>query len=161
REFLRFMAHLYKVDALHIKTRTSQLFDHFEMEDYGDDLIESYSHGMKQRLVMAGALIHKPCALIVDEPMVGLDPKGSRLVRRLFRELCAAGATVFMSTHTLEIAEEMCDRIGIIQDGQLIAVGTMKELRETSGSQAERLEPIFFRLTGDAAIEHIADSLQF
>ena len=161
REFLRFMAHLYNVDALHIKTRTNQLFDLFEMADYGDDLIESYSHGMKQRLVMAGALIHKPCALIVDEPMVGLDPKGSRLVRLLFRELCAAGATVFMSTHTLEIAEEMCDRIGIIQDGQLIAVGTMKELRETSGSQAERLEPIFFRLTGDAAIEQIADSLQF
>jgi ABC-2 type transport system ATP-binding protein len=161
REFLRFMACLYHVDALHIEMRTSQLFDLFEMTDYGDDLIESYSHGMKQRLVMAGSLIHKPSALIVDEPMVGLDPRGSRLVKQLFRELCSNGATVFMSTHTLEIAEEMCDRIGIIQDGQLIAVGTMKELREASGSQADKLESIFFRLTGDAALENLSNSLSF
>jgi ABC-2 type transport system ATP-binding protein len=159
REFLLFMARLYNVDAPDIPRRTNQLFDLFEMTDYGDDLIESYSHGMKQRLVMAGSLIHKPCALIVDEPMVGLDPKGSRLVRRLFRELCAGGATIFMSTHTLEIAEEMCDRIGIILDGQLVAVGTMKELREASDSQAERLEPIFFRLTGEAALGGISDFL--
>jgi ABC-2 type transport system ATP-binding protein len=160
REFLGFMARLYNVSALQTGQRANQLFELFEMTDYCDDLIESYSHGMKQRLVMAGSLIHKPAALIVDEPMVGLDPRGARLVRKLFRELCNSGAAVFMSTHTLEIAEEMCDRIGIIQDGQLIAVGTMKELREASGSQAERLEPIFFRLTGDEALGKIADSLQ-
>jgi len=161
REFLRFMGQLYTVAPSQILARTQQLFELFEMTDYGDDLIESYSHGMKQRLVMAGALIHKPCALIVDEPMVGLDPKGARLVKRLFRQLCDQGATVFMSTHTLEIAEEMCDRIGIILEGQLIAVGTMNELRASSGSQAERLEQIFFKLTGDEAIEKITDSLEF
>jgi len=161
REFLRFMGQLYNLEPFHIAARTGQLFELFEMTDYGDDLIESYSHGMKQRLVMAGALIHKPCAIIVDEPMVGLDPKGARLVKRLFRELCTQGATVFMSTHTLEIAEEMCDRIGIILDGQLIAVGSMNELRAASGSQAERLEQIFFKLTGDEALEKITGSLGF
>ena len=161
REFLRFMAQLYNVDPPQIAARTGQLFELFEMGDYGDDLIESYSHGMKQRLVMAGALIHKPGALIVDEPMVGLDPKGARLVKRLFRQLCDRGTTVFMSTHTLEIAEEMCDRIGIILDGQLIAVGAMQELRDATGSRAERLEQIFFKLTGGEAMEKIAETLEF
>jgi ABC-2 type transport system ATP-binding protein len=130
------------------------------MHDYGDELVESFSHGMKQRLVMASALIHRPRVLIVDEPMVGLDPKGAKLVKRIFRELCQTGATVFMSTHTLEIAEEMCDRIGIINEGALIAVGTMKQLRETTGGAAQKLESIFFKLTGQEAADEALAALR-
>jgi len=108
---------------------------------------------------MASALIHKPRILIVDEPMVGLDPKGAKLVKRIFRDLCLSGSTVFMSTHTLEIAEEMCDRIGIINEGVLIAVGTIKQLRETTGGAAQKLESIFFRLTGQESTDEVAATL--
>jgi len=160
REFLRFICRLYSIDRALAEKRINDMFDLFEMNDYGDELIESFSHGMKQRLVMASALIHKPSVLIVDEPMVGLDPKGAKLVKRIFRELCLSGATVFMSTHTLEIAEEMCDRIGIINDGVLIAVGTIKQLRETTGGTAQKLESIFFKLTGQDAAEDVIEALR-
>jgi ABC-2 type transport system ATP-binding protein len=104
---------------------------------------------MRQRLTIAAALIHRPKVLIVDEPMVGLDPKGARLVKRLFFELAVAGVSVFMSTHILEVAEEMCHRIGIINEGRLIALGTIQELREKAQSTDERLEPLFLKLTGE------------
>ena len=131
-----------------------------QMSDYADELIESYSHGMKQRLVMAAALIHRPRTIIVDEPMVGLDPRGAKLVKRIFRELCDHGITIFMSIHTLEIAEEMCDRIGIIQQGRLIAVGTMDELKEQIGGSDGRLESIFFKLTGDEDMQEVISALR-
>jgi ABC-2 type transport system ATP-binding protein len=104
---------------------------------------------MKQRLIMAASFIHDPQVLVVDEPMVGLDPKGARLIKSIFRERCGKGATVFMSTHTLEVAQEMCDRIGIIMNGKLIALGSMAELQELSHSDQPELEPIFLKLTGD------------
>lgn len=157
REFMRFAARLYEVDGEAAEVRTDDLFRLFHIQDYGDELIESYSHGMKQRLVMAAALIHQPDILIVDEPMVGLDPRGARLVKTLFRDIAGRGGTVFMSTHTLEVAEEVCDRIGIILGGTMVAVGTMRELREQAGADAGRLDSIFFKLTGG---EHTRDIVQ-
>ncbi|MFC1591113.1 ABC transporter ATP-binding protein [Thermodesulfobacteriota bacterium] len=161
REFLRFIGRLYNVAEDEIDKRIQQLFELFTITGYGDDLVESFSHGMKQRLVMASALLHKPKVIIVDEPMVGLDPKGAKLVKKIFQQLCRNGVTVFMSTHTLEIAEEVCDRIGIILEGKLIAVGTMKELKEKTGGEAKKLESIFFKLTGGEAIEEVIDALRF
>jgi len=131
-----------------LEKRMEQLFELFEIGPWRDDLVESYSHGMKQRLVMATALIHQPRVIIVDEPMVGLDPRAAKLVKRVFKNLCQKGITIFMSTHTLQVAEEMCNRIGIIHQGKLIAVGTMKELREMSGMHAKELEEVYFKLTG-------------
>ena len=115
-EFMRFCGGLYDVSAQELEPTIAGLTQLFHMEDYADELIESYSHGMKQRLVMAAALIHRPRAIIVDEPMVGLDPRGAKLVKRIFRELCDHGITIFMSIHTLEIAEEMCVSEGTVKN---------------------------------------------
>ncbi len=160
REFLRFCGGLYDVAAQEIEPASEGLTRLFNMEDYADELIESYSHGMKQRLVMAAALIHRPRVIIVDEPMVGLDPRGAKLVKRIFRELCDHGITIFMSIHTLEVAEEMCDRIGIIQQGSLVAVGTMAELKQQIGSSDDKLESIFFKLTGDEDMQEVISALR-
>jgi ABC-2 type transport system ATP-binding protein len=160
REFLRFISGLYQVPQAEIGERIAQLLELFNLTQWADELIEGFSHGMKQRLVMSSALIHRPRVLIVDEPMVGLDPAGAKLVKRIFKGLCAAGVTVFMSTHTLEIAEEMCGRIGIIQDGRLIAAGTVKELREMSGTMGRRLEEIFFKLTGEQEMGELIAALR-
>jgi ABC-2 type transport system ATP-binding protein len=160
REFMRFCGGLYGVPVGELVPAMEGLSKLFHMEDYRDELIESYSHGMKQRLVMAAALIHRPRFIIVDEPMVGLDPRGAKLVKRIFRELCAHGITIFMSIHTLEIAEEMCDRIGIIQQGRLVAVGTMDELKDRSGDADGRLESIFFKLTGDEDMQEVISALR-
>ncbi|MFQ5791232.1 MAG: AAA family ATPase, partial [Acidobacteriota bacterium] len=112
------------------------------------ELIESFSHGMKKRLVMAASFIHDPKVLVVDEPMVGLDPRGARLIKAIFRQRCREGATIFVSTHTLEVAQEMCDRIGIILQGKLIAVGAVEELQQQAQSERPDLEQIFLKLTG-------------
>jgi ABC-2 type transport system ATP-binding protein len=117
----------------------------FGLADAANDLIKSYSHGMKQKIVLTGALIHNPALWIMDEPMVGLDPRSSHLLKELMREHCDRGNTVFFSTHILEVAERLCDRIGIIHKGRLIAIGTLEELRH--GEQAETLENIFLELT--------------
>ncbi len=149
REFLEFIADLHGLDSGDKRQkRIGELLFFFDLEDWGRELVESYSHGMRQRLIIAAALLHRPKVLIVDEPMVGLDPKGARLVKRLFFELAEKGMTIFMSTHSLEMAENMCRRIGIINEGRLIAVGTMEELREKAQSTDERLEPLFLKLTG-------------
>jgi ABC-2 type transport system ATP-binding protein len=153
REVLQFIAGIYGLSQDGLPKRMEQLFELFEIGSWRDELVESYSHGMKQRLVMTTALIHQPKAIIVDEPMVGLDPRAAKLVKRIFRSLCKKGMTVFMSTHTLQVAEEMCDRIGIIHQGKLIAVGTMQDLREMSGMQAEELEDVYFKLTGAEEFE--------
>ena len=160
REFMRFCGGLYDVSAGELEPAIERLTRLFHMDDYADELIESYSHGMKQRLVMAAALIHRPRAIIVDEPMVGLDPRGAKLVKRIFRELCDHGITIFMSIHTLEIAEEMCDRIGIIQEGSLVAAGTMTELKQQIGDADGRLESIFFKLTGDEDMQDVIKALR-
>ena len=115
--------------------------------DRAHELIESYSHGMKQRLIMAGALIHDPLMIIVDEPMVGLDPKGIKMVKNLFHQLAQKGTTVFMSTHTLSLAEDICSRIGIIHNGKLIASGTVDELKDNIQIHEANLEKVFFEYT--------------
>jgi ABC-2 type transport system ATP-binding protein len=118
----------------------------FDLNHWGDELIESYSHGMKQRLVMCGALLHRPKLLIVDEPMVGLDPKGAKLVKDIFRDQAQNGTTVFMSTHSLAVAQEVCQEIAIIQAGKIIAAGTPEELKEMAGVGGD-LEDVFLKLT--------------
>ncbi len=146
-EFLHFVAGLYGLDHTpFLKQRIEDLLALFELRHWEDELIESYSHGMKQRLVMCAALVHQPKVLIVDEPMVGLDPKGARLVKDIFRDQAENGTTLFMSTHSLEVAEEVCEEIAIIQAGRIIAHGTAGELRERAGMDGN-LEEIFLKLT--------------
>ncbi len=147
-EFVRFVAALYGQEGNSVERRMNELLEVFELTPWRDELTESYSHGMRQKLIIASAFAHRPEVIVVDEPMVGLDPKSARTLKDLFREYVGRGGTVLMSTHTLEIAEGMCDRIAIIQRGQLLAEGTMAELRAQSASGDESLEALFLRLTG-------------
>ena len=150
-EFLKFMGSLFGMKKDEIQPGISDLLGLFELDGWGEELIESYSHGMKQRLVMSAALLHNPKLIIVDEPMVGLDPKGINLVKRIFRQKSEEGVTIFLSTHTLEIAQQLCHRLGIIDRGKIIAMGTlsvlMKDLEDKTG-QAGTLESLFLALTG-------------
>ncbi len=153
-EFLYFIAGLYSLDhAPSLREKISWLLELFELTHWQEELIGSYSHGMKQRLVMCAALLHQPRVLIVDEPMVGLDPKGARLVKDLFRDLASEGITIFMSTHSMEVAEEVCDEIAIIQAGKIIARGTGEGLRRQAGVDGS-LEHIFLKLTEGKRIAH-------
>lgn len=146
-EFLYFVAGLYGLTHDNgLNRRMGDLLDLFGLSRWGEELIEGYSHGMKQRLVMCGALVHRPKVLIVDEPMVGLDPRGARLVKNIFREQVEKGVTLFMSTHSLDVAQEICDEIAIIQGGRLIARGTGDSLRRQAGVDGN-LEEAFLRLT--------------
>ena len=160
REFLQFVAGLYEVNGNEVETRIAQLLEMFELTDWADELVESYSHGMRQKIVMSSALIHQPKVLVVDEPMVGLDPKGARQVKRIFKDICARGTTIFMSTHTLEIAEQMCDYIAIIQKGAIIAQGTIGELRITAKTGMTSLEDIFLELTGGYEMKEVIEFLK-
>lgn len=155
-EFLRFVAGLYSQDGASIDRRIDELLELFELSAWKNELIESYSHGMRQKLIISSAVIHRPECIVVDEPMVGLDPKAARLLKDIFREFVDRGGTVLMSTHTLEVAEAMCDRIAIIQAGKMIAYGTMEELREHSTAGDASLEDLFLRLTGGAAAKQLA-----
>jgi ABC-2 type transport system ATP-binding protein len=130
-----------------------ELLELFELTHWSDELIESYSHGMKQRLVMCAALLHKPEVIIVDEPMVGLDPKGARLVKDIFRRQAEKGITIFMSTHSLQVAEEVCQEIAIIQAGKIIAIGSAEDLKRQAGIDGD-LESIFLKLTEGKTIAH-------
>ncbi len=144
-EYLNFMADVYKVSTELRKERIEHYLDMFELRDAAGDPVKSYSHGMKQKLALTGALIHDPAVWILDEPMVGLDPKSAHLLKEQMRDHCNKGNTVFFSTHILEVAEKLCDRIGIIHKGKLIAIGTMDELRQ--GDNRDSLENIFLELT--------------
>jgi len=146
-EFLRFMGGLWNLSPRIIAERSERLFDLFEISEWRNELIESFSHGMRQKLIFAGALIHEPQAIVVDEPMVGLDPKSVRLVKDIFVEFCRRGGTVFMSTHTLSMVEETCTRVAIIHLGRIIAEGTVESLRELSKAGHSHLEEIFLKLT--------------
>ncbi len=148
REFLYFVADIYDVDRKTAKEKMNDLFDMFSLKDKADELIESYSHGMRQKIVIAGALIHNPSILVLDEPTVGLDPKSAKLVKDLLRALAGKGKTIFMSTHILEIAERMCDKVGIVDEGKLIAEGTISELKEKAKDKTANLEDLFLELTG-------------
>jgi ABC-2 type transport system ATP-binding protein len=147
-EFMRFSADLYGVGDRIFQEKAEGMLIQFSLYDWADQLIEAYSHGMKQRLVIASALLHDPRVIIVDEPMVGLDPAGIRMVRDLLRELAGKGTAIFMSTHSLQIAEDLCDRIGIIHRGRLVAMGTTGDLRGTACLMEGDLEEVFLRLTG-------------
>jgi ABC-2 type transport system ATP-binding protein len=158
-EFLRFVAGLYNEEGPKVEHRARELLALFDLEEWRDELVESYSHGMRQKLIISSAFVHRPEVIVVDEPMVGLDPKAARILKDLFREYCNRGHTIMMSTHTLEVAESMCDRIGIIQGGVIRALGTMAELRASAHSGTEGLEQIFLRLTGENAARALVDVL--
>ncbi len=145
-EFMQFVAELY--DMNNPGGRIHELLGLFGLADWSGELIENFSHGMKQRLVMASSLLHDPKVLVVDEPMVGLDPRGARLVKDIFKDLASKGAAIFMSTHTLEIVEKMCSRVAIIHQGNIIAEGSVEELGRMARMPESHLEPIFLRLTG-------------
>ena len=149
-EFLKFTADLYSVPDEIYRIKAQKNLEMFSLADWADELIESYSHGMKQRLIMSAALLHDPEIIIVDEPMVGLDPAAILLVKELFQELSRQGVSVFMSTHTLAIAEETCDRIGIIHRGRLIASGTTADLQREAKVTDADLEKVFLNLTNTA-----------
>ena len=152
REYLDYVGGLYQVPPAEASRRADEWLHVFGLTDQADDLVDGYSHGMRQKTMLAGALLHQPKALFLDEPTVGLDPYGARQVKDILRELSARGAAVFLTTHIMEIAERMCDRIAIIDQGQLVALGTMDELRRGASTS---LEDLFLALTGgheDAAI---------
>lgn len=146
REFLYFIGELYRVDRGYFQKEVEHLLSLFQMEDYGDVLMEHYSHGMRQKIVISSALLHNPRLVIIDEPMVGLDPRSVRLVKDILKERALKGTTIFMTTHTLSLAEETADRIGIIHKGRLIALGTVDEINRAS-QESGRLEDVFLRLT--------------
>jgi ABC-2 type transport system ATP-binding protein len=156
-EFLRFTAALYGQEGEVIERRIGELLELFELTPWRDELTESYSHGMRQKLIISSALVHRPEVIVVDEPMVGLDPKSGRLLKDLFRQFVERGGTVLMSTHTLEIAEGMCDRIAIVRNGKLIASGTMPELREQHAAGDATLEELFLKLTGGLSERELSD----
>jgi ABC-2 type transport system ATP-binding protein len=156
-EFLRFTAALYGQDGPVVERRINELLELFELTPWKDELTESYSHGMRQKLIISSALVHKPEVIVVDEPMVGLDPKSGKLLKDLFREFVQRGGTVLMSTHTLEIAEGMCDRIAIIRGGSLVAYGTMDELRQQHDAGDATLEALFLKLTGGITERELSD----
>ncbi|MEW5870346.1 MAG: ABC transporter ATP-binding protein [Chloroflexota bacterium] len=158
RELLRFVGDLYNLSRPQTERRIDELLRLFDLVHAADDTVDSYSHGMQQKTSLAAALMHDPRVLVLDEPTVGLDPKSARLIKDILRQMAERGAAVFLSTHILEIAERMCDRIGIINKGSLIAVGTMSELRAL-GSGESSLEDIFLSLTGGTEYAEIAEVL--
>lgn len=146
REYLNLIAEVYGVSLEERRAACDKYLSMFEILSAVDQQIKSYSHGMKQKLMLTGTLIHKPPLWILDEPMVGLDPKSALALKDEMRVHCAAGNTVFFSTHVLEVAEKLCDRIGIIYNGKLVAVGTLEELRKKGGADSS-LEQLFFEIT--------------
>jgi ABC-2 type transport system ATP-binding protein len=163
-EFLRFHAGLYGMSngavegpaPSSVEGRVHEMLDLFELRQWEHELVESFSHGMKQRLVMSSAFFHRPRAVAVDEPMVGLDPRGARLIKDVFRRMSERGVAILMSTHTLEVAQEMCQRISIIQKGRIIAQGTVEEVKQLAGSaNDEHLTSVFLKLTGGSGLQEI------
>jgi ABC-2 type transport system ATP-binding protein len=160
REFLRFLGGLYGLSDEKIEARTEYLLALMELSERADHLIESYSGGMRHKIGLCGALLHEPPVLVLDEPLAGLDPYSARRTKDLLRDLCQQGSTVFLSTHVLEVAERVCDRVGILNQGHLVAVGTMEALRAQARTTAETtLEDLFLQLTGDAQAAEMASML--
>ena len=157
-EFLRFHAGLFGIDG-RVDDRVKEMLELFEINRWEHELVESFSHGMKQRLVMSAAFLHRPRAVVVDEPMVGLDPRGARLIKDVFRRMSSRGVGILMSTHTLEVAQEMCDRISIILRGSIIARGTVAELRAQAGGPDDHLTSVFLKLTGGSGLQEIDEVL--
>ncbi len=157
-EFLRFAAALYGQQGPAVEHRIDELLELFDLTRWKNELTESYSHGMRQKLIISGALVHRPEVIVVDEPMVGLDPRSARLLKDLFRQFVNRGGTVLMSTHTLEVAETMCDRIAILHGGKIVASGNMSQLQEQTSSEDLGLEDVFLKLTGGMR-EHQLDTI--
>ena len=158
-EFLRFHGGLYGLNGNGVGHRVTEMLELFELGEWEDELVESFSHGMRQRLVIGAAFLHRPRAVLVDEPMVGLDPRGARLIKAVFRRMAEHGVAILMSTHTLEVAQEMCDRISIIVKGKIIARGTVEQLQQMAGSPDEQLTPVFLKLTGGSGLQEIDEVL--
>jgi len=156
REHLGFVGGLYGLTDGAVESRVARLLALVELQDRAGDLIETYSHGMRQRLALAAALIHEPDVLLMDEPFSGLDPRSTLRVKEVLQTLAGRGATVLLSTHTLEIAERICDRVGILNRGQLVAVGTMAELRAQAQADGDStLEDLFIELTGGESVADV------
>jgi ABC-2 type transport system ATP-binding protein len=160
REFLRFVSGLWGLDGAQADSRSEELLELFELTGWKDTLVESYSHGMRQKLLISSAFVHGPELIVVDEPMVGLDPKAARLIKDLLRSFVEQGGTVFLSTHTLEVAEALCERIAIIQEGAIRAIGTMEELRNQAEAGSANLEDVFLKLTGGEEVAELIASLR-
>jgi len=155
REFIHFIADVYGVPKRDRKERARRLLQAFELTESADALIESYSQGMRQKIALASVLVHQPKVLFLDEPTNALDPRAARVVKNVLREICDRGATVFMTTHILAVAEEMCDRVAILEAGRLKAIGTLPELRASCGLPIATLEELFLHLTGAAVYRDI------
>ena len=159
-EFLRFVAGIWGKDEPASEERADGLLEIFNLQEWKHELIETYSHGMRQKLLITSALIHQPELIVVDEPMVGLDPRSARILKDLFRVYVERGGTVFLSSHTLEIVEAVCDRIAIIKEGVIIAKGTMDDLRRQVDSGGADLEEIFLKVTGNEEMAEVVAGLQ-
>ncbi len=159
-EFLQFIASLYRLPEKKFEANSARLLELFDLTPWRHHLIESYSHGMRQKLIITSAFMLEPPLIVVDEPMVGLDPKSGRIVKELFRSRARQGTTIFLSTHSLEIAQELCDRIAIIVEGRLRAVGDMASLQRESRTARPDLEEIFLELTGAWELQEIIAALR-
>ncbi|NTV13230.1 MAG: ABC transporter ATP-binding protein [Desulfobulbaceae bacterium] len=159
-EFLQFVASLYSLPEELYQQRVPEYLRLFDLADWRHHLIESYSHGMRQKLIIASALMLDPPLIVVDEPMVGLDPKSARIVKELLKKHARRGNTIFLSTHSLEIAEELCDHIGIILQGQLKNLGTMADLRREAHLEKSGLEDVFLELTGAYELQEVINALR-
>jgi ABC-2 type transport system ATP-binding protein len=151
REFLYFICDLYRVTGARAEKRIDEVLEEYALTPWQNELIESYSHGMKQRLATCAALAHDPRVLIVDEPMVGLDPHGARNLKEALKRYAQSGITVFLSTHSLNVAEELADHLAIVHRGSLLTAGTLDDIRSLTGKHDEGLEPMFIELTSKAA----------
>jgi ABC-2 type transport system ATP-binding protein len=149
REFLYFIAELYTLDKSDYQKDVDDLLTLFHIQDYADILMENYSHGMRQKIVISSAILHNPKLIVIDEPMVGLDPRSVRLVKDILKEKTRQGTTIFMATHTLSLAEEVADRIGIINKGKLISLGTVEEIKKVA-KDTDKLEDVFLKITTEA-----------
>ena len=159
-EFLRFVAGLWGRNGTATEEKADRLLELFGLTQWKDELVESYSHGMRQKLLITSAMLHQPELLVVDEPMVGLDPRSARILKDLLRTFVDQGGTVFLSTHTLEVAEALCDRIAILVEGKVIALGTMDELRAHVDAGGAHLEDIFLQVTGGQEMADVVSALK-
>ena len=159
-EYLGFISSLYSASGPDPKNEADRYLNLFDLSEWKDHLIEGYSHGMRQKLIMASIFMLNQPLIIIDEPMVGLDPKSARIVKELFKSKAKSGTGIFLSTHSMEIAEELCDRIGIIVHGRIVAEGTMAELRGHATGSNDNLEDIFLELTGASELQAIISALR-
>lgn len=150
-ELLRFAAGLFGLEGEEVERRIDELLGLWDLMPWRDQLVESYSHGMRQKLIISSALVHQPDVLVIDEPMVGLDPRSARLLKDLLRSYADGGGTVLLSTHTLELAEILCDRLAVIDHGRVVAGGTMADLRRAASTEEAGLEEVFLKITRGAS----------